>query len=130
MKQRAHILSEKLKGSVQRLDYTVLTPFLQPKYEYVLHICLTDIQKKLYKYYLDHHTSGGQIGHEGKLEGGKKGGLFNDVYNLSRIWSHPYILEMHYENEKRDIKKFIIDGSEDEQSSINHTGNISYIKTY
>jgi hypothetical protein len=28
----------------------------------------------------------------GKLEGGKKGGLFYDVRNLSNIWNHPYIL--------------------------------------
>ncbi len=57
----------------------MLVPYLQPKHEYVLCICLTDFQKKLYSYYLENYARAGQIGSEGKLEGGKKGGLFYDV---------------------------------------------------
>ena len=79
---------------MQRLDYNVLVPFLQPKHEYVLCICLTDFQKKLYKHYLDNYARAGRIGYDGKLVGGRKGGLFYDVQHLSRIWSHPYILAM------------------------------------
>ena len=77
---------------MQRLDYNVLVPFLQPKHEYVLCINLTEFQEKLYKHYLENFARAGQIGHDGKLEGGKKGGLFYDVQNLSRVWNHPYIL--------------------------------------
>ena len=51
-------------------------------------------QKKLYTYYLENYARAGQIGHDGKLEGGKKGGLFYDVQNLSRVWNHPYILSL------------------------------------
>ena len=83
MKKRSFILNDLLKGCLQRLDYNVLVPFLQPKYEYVLCICLTDFQKKLYKHYLENYAKAGQIGSDGKLEGGKKGGLFYDVQNLS-----------------------------------------------
>ena len=67
-------------------------PFLQPKHEYVLCISLTPFQKKLYEHYLENFARAGQIGADGKLEGGRKGGLFYDVQNLSRVWNHPYIL--------------------------------------
>ena len=79
---------------MQRLDYNVLVPFLQPKHEYVLCICLTDFQKKLYKHYLENFARAGRIGYDGQLVGDRKGGLFYDVQHLSRIWSHPYILSM------------------------------------
>ena len=92
MKKRSFILNDLLKGCLQRLDYNVLVPYLQPKFEYVLCICLTDFQKKLYAHYLENFARAGQIGMDGKLEGGKKGGLFYDVQNLSRVWNHPCIL--------------------------------------
>ena len=86
------LLISLIKGCLQRLDYNVLVPFLQPKHEYVLCISLTPFQKKLYMHYLENFARAGQIGADGKLEGGRKGGLFYDVQNLSRVWNHPYIL--------------------------------------
>jgi transcriptional regulator ATRX len=79
---------------MQRLDYNVLVPYLQPKLEYVLSINMTDMQRRLYKFYLENYAKAGQVGLEGRLEGGKKGGLFYDAQNLSRIWNHPYILQL------------------------------------
>ena len=126
MKKRSYILSDLLKGCMQRLDYNVLMPYLQPKHEYVLCICLTEFQKKLYTFYLQNYAQAGQIGAEGKLEGGKKGGLFYDVQNLSRVWNHPYILLMakHREDEKRmfddddeDLKEFVVEGSDEEEEA-------------
>lgn len=126
MKKRSFILSDLLKGCMQRLDYNVLTPYLQPKHEYVLCICLTEFQKKLYKFYLQNYAQAGQIGAEGKLEGGKKGGLFYDVTNLSRVWNHPYILLMakHRDDEKRmfdddddELKEFVVEGSDEEEEA-------------
>lgn len=49
MKRRSHILHKLLDGCVQRKDYSVLSPYLPPKQEYVLYIRLTEIQVNLYK---------------------------------------------------------------------------------
>ena len=49
MKKRSFILSDLLKGCMQRLDYNVLVPYLMPKQEYVLTIQLTEFQKKVYR---------------------------------------------------------------------------------
>ncbi|KAJ1197402.1 hypothetical protein NDU88_001262 [Pleurodeles waltl] len=94
MKKRAHILYEMLAGCVQRRDYTALTKFLPPKYEYVLAVRLSPIQCKLYRYYLDHLT-GANFGGEGSR--GKAGTkLFQDFQMLSRIWTHPWCLQLDY----------------------------------
>ncbi|KAB7507550.1 Transcriptional regulator ATRX-like protein [Armadillidium nasatum] len=84
MKKRAHILHNLLEGCVQRFDYTVLKPFLPPKYEYVISVQMSKEQIKLYSYYLENLAQGGP-----KRQGS---GLFVDVNNLSRIWSHPVVL--------------------------------------
>merc|ERR1719412_3130144 len=117
MKKRSFILNDMLKGCLQRLDYNVLVPYLQPKHEYVLCICLTEFQEKLYKHYLENFAKAGQIGHDGKLEGGKKGGLFCDVQNLSRVWNHPYILLQA--KERADIKKMFEDDAEEDERFVN-----------
>ena len=125
MKKRSFILNDLLKGCMQRLDYNVLVPYLMPKLEYVLTIQLGELQKTLYKYYLENFARMGQIGPDGKLMGGKKGGLFYDVQNLSRIWNHPYILllskmrkDLKDENdssgEEGSLKDFIYDDSDEE----------------
>jgi len=127
MKKRSFILSDLLKGCMQRLDYNVLVPYLQPKQEYVISIALTDLQKRLYKYYLENYAKAGQIGPDGKLEGGKKGGLFYDVQNLSRIWNHPCILllakqrkedkEEVLDDDESSLKDFICDEDEDDSGN-------------
>uniref|UniRef100_A0A667Y3N0 DNA helicase n=1 Tax=Myripristis murdjan TaxID=586833 RepID=A0A667Y3N0_9TELE len=87
MKKRAHILYEMLAGCVQRKDYTALTKFLPPKHEYVLSVRVTPIQCKLYRYYLEHFT--GDRGRAGTK-------LFQDFQMLSRIWTHPWCLQLDY----------------------------------
>ncbi len=70
-----------------------------------------------------------QVGDDGKLEGGKKGGLFYDVQQLSRIWNHPFILELAKQrrdekeeenDEEGSLKDFICD---DEDEDIIDSGN-------
>uniref|UniRef100_A0A8C3HUR2 Transcriptional regulator ATRX n=1 Tax=Chrysemys picta bellii TaxID=8478 RepID=A0A8C3HUR2_CHRPI len=94
MKKRAHILYEMLAGCVQRKDYTALTKFLPPKYEYVLAVRMTSIQCKLYQYYLDHLTGVGSSSEGGRGKAGAK--LFQDFQMLSRIWTHPWCLQLDY----------------------------------
>uniref|UniRef100_A0A8C0IWL8 DNA helicase n=1 Tax=Chelonoidis abingdonii TaxID=106734 RepID=A0A8C0IWL8_CHEAB len=94
MKKRAHILYEMLAGCVQRKDYTALTKFLPPKYEYVLAVRMTSIQCKLYQYYLDHLTGVGSGSEGGRGKAGAK--LFQDFQMLSRIWTHPWCLQLDY----------------------------------
>lgn len=47
MKKRVHVLHNMLKNCVHRCDYSVLVPYLQPKFEYVISIRLTETQSKL-----------------------------------------------------------------------------------
>ncbi|XP_032886020.1 transcriptional regulator ATRX isoform X3 [Amblyraja radiata] len=94
MKKRAHILYEMLAGCVQRKDYTALTKFLLPKHEYVLAVRMMPIQCKLYQYYLDHFTGVGTSAEGGRGRTGTR--LFQDFQMLSRIWTHPWCLQLDY----------------------------------
>ncbi|KAM6923727.1 transcriptional regulator ATRX [Xenentodon cancila] len=94
MKKRAHILYEMLAGCVQRKDYTALTKFLPPKHEYVLSIRVTPLQCKLYRHYLEHFTGAGNAMEGGRGRAGTK--LFQDFQMLSRIWTHPWCLQLDY----------------------------------
>ncbi|KAF7668687.1 hypothetical protein LDENG_00294610 [Lucifuga dentata] len=121
MKKRAHILYEMLAGCVQRKDYTALTKFLPPKYEYVLSVRMTKKQCELYRYYLDHFTGVGNALEGSRGRAGTK--LFQDFQMLSRIWTHPWCLQLDYiskENkgyfDEDSMEEFI--ASETEESSM------------
>uniref|UniRef100_H3APH3 DNA helicase n=1 Tax=Latimeria chalumnae TaxID=7897 RepID=H3APH3_LATCH len=123
MKKRAHILYEMLAGCVQRRDYTSLTKFLPPKHEYVLAVRITPIQCKLYRYYLDHFTGIGTTVDGGRGRAGTK--LFQDFQMLSRIWTHPWCLQLDYiskENkgyfDEDSMEEFIASDSEDTSISL------------
>ena len=53
MKKRAHVLHKTLAGCVQRMDYTVIKPFIPAKQEFVVFIRLGELQQKLYKKLLE-----------------------------------------------------------------------------
>ncbi|XP_023985309.2 transcriptional regulator ATRX isoform X4 [Physeter macrocephalus] len=123
MKKRAHILYEMLAGCVQRKDYTALTKFLPPKHEYVLAVRMTPIQCKLYQYYLDHLTGVGNSSEGGRGKAGAK--LFQDFQMLSRIWTHPWCLQLDYiskENkgyfDEDSMDEFIASDSEETSMSL------------
>ncbi|KAI5624751.1 transcriptional regulator ATRX [Silurus asotus] len=124
MKKRAHILYEMLAGCVQRRDYTALTKFLPPKHEYVLAVRMMPMQCKLYRYYLEHFTGVGSALEGGRGRAGTK--LFQDFQMLSRIWTHPWCLQLDYiskENkgyfDEDSMDEFI--ASETEESSMSLT---------
>ncbi|XP_060105488.1 transcriptional regulator ATRX isoform X3 [Heteronotia binoei] len=123
MKKRAHILYEMLAGCVQRKDYTALTKFLPPKYEYVLAVRMTPLQCKLYQFYLDHLTGVGSSTEGGRGKAGAK--LFQDFQMLSRIWTHPWCLQLDYiskENkgyfDEDSLDEFIASDSEETSVSL------------
>ncbi|KAG8144314.1 putative Transcriptional regulator ATRX-like protein, partial [Naja naja] len=123
MKKRAHILYEMLAGCVQRKDYTALTKFLPPKHEYVLAVRMTPIQCKLYQYYLDHLTGVSNSSEGGRGKAGAK--LFQDFQMLSRIWTHPWCLQLDYiskENkgyfDEDSLDDFIVSDSEETSMSL------------
>ncbi|XP_072251997.1 transcriptional regulator ATRX isoform X2 [Leuresthes tenuis] len=131
MKKRAHILYEMLAGCVQRKDYTALTKFLPPKHEYVLSIRVTPLQCKLYRHYLEHFTGVGNASEGGRGRTGTK--LFQDFQILSRIWTHPWCLQLDYiskENrgffDEDSMDEFI--ASETEESSMSLTSEDEKIK--
>ncbi|XP_047462264.1 transcriptional regulator ATRX-like isoform X2 [Mugil cephalus] len=93
MKKRAHILYSVLGGCVQRRDYSELTQFLPPKHEYVLAVRISPLQYKLYQYYLNHITGVSSITYRLKRAGAN---LFKDFQVLSRIWTHPWCLQLSY----------------------------------
>ncbi|XP_039872463.1 transcriptional regulator ATRX isoform X1 [Simochromis diagramma] len=131
MKKRAHILYEMLAGCVQRKDYTALTKFLPPKHEYVLSVRMTPIQAKLYRYYLEHFTGVGNAVEGSRGRAGTK--LFQDFQMLSRIWTHPWCLQLDYiskENrgffDEDSMDDFI--ASETEESSMSLTSEDEKIK--
>ncbi|KAM3869276.1 transcriptional regulator ATRX-like [Diretmus argenteus] len=94
MKNRAHVLHAMLVGCVQRRDYSVLSQFLPPKHEYVLAVRVTPLQYKLYRHYLDYYTGAGSMGDGARVKSGTK--LFKDFQILSRIWTHPWCLQLSY----------------------------------
>ncbi|XP_067853277.1 transcriptional regulator ATRX isoform X2 [Heptranchias perlo] len=123
MKKRAHILYEMLAGCVQRKDYTALTKFLPPKHEYVLAVRMMPIQCKLYQYYLDHFTGVGASNEGGRGKTGTR--LFQDFQMLSRIWTHPWCLQLDYiskENkgyfDEDSMDEFIASDSEETSMSL------------
>uniref|UniRef100_A0A674DUX1 DNA helicase n=1 Tax=Salmo trutta TaxID=8032 RepID=A0A674DUX1_SALTR len=124
MKKRAHILYEMLNGCVQRRDYSALTKFLPPKHEYVVSVRVTPIQCTLYRHYLEHLTGAGNVVEGGRGRAGTK--LFQDFQMLSRIWTHPWCLQLDYiskENkgyfDEDSMEEFI--ASETEESSLSMT---------
>jgi transcriptional regulator ATRX len=112
MKRRAHVLHKLLDGCVQRLDYSVLTPYLPPKFEYAITINLSEKQKELYVYYL-RNLSGNQSG--GATFVAAK--LFKDYQSLVKVWTHPIVLtfkalkeqKSEAEDSEGSMKDFIAD---------------------
>jgi transcriptional regulator ATRX len=92
MKQRAHVLFNLLHGCVQRRDYSVLSPFLPAKTEYVIAVRLSPTQVRLYELYLENLKKRGALPEGEKLSA--KSRLFADFVALSQICCHPLALKL------------------------------------
>lgn len=107
MRRRAHVLHKMLDGCVQRRDYSVLTPFLPPKYEYIISVKLSPMQISLYKHYMENKASQGDGGRKGSI-------LFQDFQNLQRIWTAPKVLRYNSDRYEVEMQKRKDLESEDE----------------
>ena len=92
---------------LQRKDYSVLLPYLPPKFEYVIFVRLNELQIKLYRLYLEKsHDGGSGLGQRGVM------GVFVSYHHLMRVWTHPYLLRMKEEEalnklERQEVRNFV-----------------------
>lgn len=93
---------------MQRFDYSVLTPFLPPKHEYVISVKMSELQIRMYQYYLIHHAKGGPA----NVGRGKGAGLFADFQELGRVWTHPKALLLAELNRDAKAKNGDSEGSD------------------
>ncbi|XP_003743060.1 transcriptional regulator ATRX homolog [Galendromus occidentalis] len=88
MRKRVHILNQLLAGCIHRRDYNHLTPYLPTKFEYIISIELSDMQKNLYRQYLDYIG----IGEDTPRERLKRRMLLMDYQVLKMVWTHPSLV--------------------------------------
>uniref|UniRef100_A0A3Q0KQB0 ATP-dependent helicase ATRX n=1 Tax=Schistosoma mansoni TaxID=6183 RepID=A0A3Q0KQB0_SCHMA len=128
MKKRAHILYKTLDGCVQRKDYSVLTKYLPPRYEYVIMCRLTKVQQELYRYFLENHSnlnSNNTLSNNNNNtstnqdETNHRKKLFMIQQILYRISTHPHALRIH---ETKEARKMLL---MDEDSFIDDSANSS-----
>uniref|UniRef100_A0A2S2Q290 Transcriptional regulator ATRX n=1 Tax=Sipha flava TaxID=143950 RepID=A0A2S2Q290_9HEMI len=116
MKRRSHVLHRMLEGFVQRCDYTVLTPFLPPKHEYVIYLKMSSKQIELYKYYLDKY---------------RQSELFANYHMLQMIWTHPKLLAIYskqVEKKKQKLKDMESTSSDNTSDVDSHSSSIEQIE--
>ncbi|KAL4113339.1 hypothetical protein QTP88_016979 [Uroleucon formosanum] len=113
MKRRSHVLHRMLEGFVQRFDYSVLTPFLPTKHEYVIYLKMANNQIELYQKYLDEY---------------RQPELFSNYHMLQMIWTHPKLLALYLKRietkqEKQKLKvaetRFVAGDSSDVDDNSN-----------
>jgi len=80
----------------------VLTPFLPPKQEYVLAIHVTELQEKMYRYYLEFESII-LASDEAGSRTNRGTNLFKDYHNLQRIWTHPLMLKWHWQKQQAEV---------------------------
>ena len=114
MKKRVHVLHTMLQPSIHRCDYQVLVPYLPPKQEYIVYVQLTEIQSKLYQYYLDNITKKSQQC------------LFKDFWILLLLNNHPALLIDMYEKQYNVTmdNDYTIGNNDDYDDDISKTNNI------
>ncbi|XP_017052637.2 transcriptional regulator ATRX homolog [Drosophila ficusphila] len=133
MKHRSHILHKLLEGCIQRRDYSVLAPYLPPKHEYVVYTTLSELQQKLYGYYMTTHRE-----QSGSDVCGKGARLFQDFQDLRRIWTHPMNLRVNSDNviakrllsnDDSDMEGFICDETDEEEAASNSSDSCDSFKS-
>ena len=81
MKKRSYVLHKLLENCVHRLGYSVLVPFIPPKYEYCIVLRPSELQKRLYNGYLKFIGPA-----QARISQNK---FFGDFTQISKMLSHP-----------------------------------------
>ncbi|KAK3157704.1 hypothetical protein QOZ80_2AG0126760 [Eleusine coracana subsp. coracana] len=119
MNQRSHILFEQLKGFVQRMGMNVVKNDLPPKKVFVITVKLSQLQRKLYRRFLDVHRDYSEKLHNS---------FFAKYQILAQVWNHPGLLQMAKEQRgnlrKEDaVENFLMDDSSSDDNAENlHNG--------
>ncbi|XP_066370876.1 protein CHROMATIN REMODELING 20-like isoform X2 [Miscanthus floridulus] len=123
MNQRSHILFEQLKGFVQRKSMNVVKNDLPPKKVFVITVKLSELQRKLYKRFLDVHGFSSS-GYSEKSHSS----FFAKYQTLAQVWNHPGLLQMAKEqrgNLRREdaVENFMMDDSSSDDNVENYLPN-------
>jgi SNF2 family DNA or RNA helicase len=100
MKQRSHVLHNRLKSVVDRKDVSVLLESLPAKREFVITVHMTPFQKYLYRQFLDKINSPGKVKRIPTL-------MLRAYQCLLRVWNHPAAEVIHDFNKRQAAMKKI-----------------------
>ncbi|KRY60354.1 Transcriptional regulator ATRX -like protein, partial [Trichinella britovi] len=101
MKRRVHILHNLLCGFVHRVDYSAISEALPPKFEYVLFVRLSNVQRKLYTDYLGtFYNESRNVKDKSALQSA----LFVHYQVLQRVCSHPRELFIMEERAQKKVQ--------------------------
>uniref|UniRef100_A0A0E0M8C6 ATP-dependent helicase ATRX n=1 Tax=Oryza punctata TaxID=4537 RepID=A0A0E0M8C6_ORYPU len=123
MNQRSHILYEQLKGFVQRMDMNVVKNDLPAKKVFVVTVKLSQLQRKLYRRFLDVNGFSSSAASEKSFQ---RSGFFAKYQTLALIWNHPGLLQMAKEqkgNLRQDVESFLMDESSSDDNIENYLPN-------
>ncbi|KAJ4895482.1 Protein CHROMATIN REMODELING 20 [Raphanus sativus] len=115
MNRSSHILYEKLKGFVQRMDMNVMKNDLPPKTVFVISVELSPLQRKLYKRFLDRYGIS-----DGRTDERMRENFFSAYQVLAQILNHPGILpKLSREGSKGGGRASIVNIPDDSSSDEN-----------
>ncbi|XP_015697378.1 protein CHROMATIN REMODELING 20 isoform X2 [Oryza brachyantha] len=124
MNQRSHILYEQLKGFVQRMDMNVVKNDLPPKKVFVVTVKLSQLQRKLYRRFLDVNGFSSSAASEKSFQ---RSCFFAKYQTLALIWNHPGLLQMAKEQKgnlrQEDVESFLMDESSSDDNIENYLPN-------
>ncbi|EEC67097.1 hypothetical protein OsI_33891 [Oryza sativa Indica Group] len=123
MNQRSHILYEQLKGFVQRMDMNVVKNDLPEKKVFVVTVKLSQLQRKLYRRFLDVNGFSSSAASEKSFQ---RSGFFAKYQTLALIWNHPGLLQMAKQKgnlRQEDVESFLMDESSSDDNIENYLPN-------
>ncbi|CAN1271375.1 Protein CHROMATIN REMODELING 20 [Linum perenne] len=116
MNQRSHILYEELKGFVQRMDMDVVKKDLPPKTVFVITVKLSQLQRKLYKKFLEVHGFASDSIYNQR----SKRSFFAGYQALAQIWNHPGILQLRKDKDYVSHEEVIENDENSSDENVDH----------